>query len=56
MCSYSRSLTYKLLNNEIVITPVYIPYIKQMSCVALPLFGLPPVCPRVHSLGYVGDA
>ena len=34
----------------------YIPYIKQMSCVALPLFGLPPVCPRVHSLGYVGDA
>ena len=35
---------------------IYIPYIKQMSCVALPLFGLPPVCPRVHSLGYVGDA
>ena len=44
------------LSTICLLAAVYIPYIKQMSCVALPLFGLPPVCPQVHSLGYVGDA
>ena len=46
----------RLAEQNIAFDDIYIPYIKQMSCVALPLFGLPPVCPGVHSLGYVGDA
>ena len=35
---------------------LHLPYIKQMTCGALSLFGSSPICSWPHSFGYVLDA